>query len=741
MKKDSDHLKAVNRNKHNDNLPVLLRQVKESTISIMLAHLENLFGSCDDLFFDLSSRAATNSEQNLYFESMREVRLKKNGVIAAFKTEIESGFHDLSSLTPPPKNTPYQNDQQDNAGLSLVHNDALEQDVAISSMAKKARANCQESLYHLNMRFDYLISNTTVTPQNNPLDPQQLCEYFAQACGILELNIKARIILFKQFDRVVVSKLATIYTSANNLLVEAGVLPHPQTQSNKPKSHQQTSPNQAAQPGFEHELAELSALLDSIRQQPVEAIAEIIPNYRSYANNPGPAVGNNELLHLLSSIQQTMTPPPTAENLDLTENIRLIISNILSNQGSEPERAVTQPDDDTINLVAMFFDFVLDDKSLPVPVQALISRLQIPILKIALKDKSFFSKSSHPARQLINTIAEASIGWDESTQPQKDSLFSLVSKITHEINDEYSENDHVFTDKLKELQVHLEQTERKSSLIAKRTGQAAEGQAKTKLAKLMSQNVMYEKLQSNALPDTISEFLTNHWLNLLVITHLKHTEDSPQWIEATQLIDDLIWASQQHKDAKSQERYEKIKPNLLNRIAEGMGKIANTPEAAEQVISAIESSLDKIQENQLEEILFRPMSTEQAKELGHTPGGGSKAWKEMTGVERQQARYKQLTYEFIRKAEQLPLNTWLSYTDGKTGKLTRCKLAARIEASDSYMFVNRFGFKAIEKARKDFAYDMQTGNAVILEQGQLFDRAMSNIFSSLNNPSPTDQPK
>ena len=228
MKKDTDHVQVVSNSSSQDSLPVLLRQVKDNSISILLAHLENLFGSCDDLFFDLSSRAATNSEQNLYFESMREVRLKKHGIIAAFKAELESGFHHLATNSKPSTlssglNT-YANSNHSN--LSLVQNDALEQDVAIASMVSKAQVNCQESLYHLSLRFDYLIPNTTVNDQNSPLDPQQICHYFADACKDLDLNIKARIILFKQFDRLLVSKLATLYSAANNLLIEAGVLPN-----------------------------------------------------------------------------------------------------------------------------------------------------------------------------------------------------------------------------------------------------------------------------------------------------------------------------------------------------------------------------------------------------------------------------------------------------------------------------------------------------------------------------------
>lgn len=134
---------------------------------------------------------------------------------------------------------------------------------------------------------------------------------------------------------------------------------------------------------------------------------------------------------------------------------------------------------------------------------------------------------------------------------------------------------------------------------------------------------------------------------------------------------------------------------------------------------------------------FKTISAEQAIALGHTPGSGSKSWQEMTALERQQARYKALTYEFIKKADTMPIGTWLSYEDSRRGKILRCKLASKIEVSDTFVFVNRFGFKVMEKARKDFAYDMQQHRANVLDNGALFDRAMDNIVTNLRQISKT----
>ncbi len=733
MTKEKDYLKMVDGSaKSQPQIPPIISQVKDSSLSIFTSHLETLFSSCDDLFFDLSSRATSNNEQNLYFESMREVRLKKSGVIDTFSNELGKfffGLFDPGTLASNNQDKLSKEQNIDHHSLSLVQNDALEQNVALSSMVSKARNNCQESIYHLNLRFDYLSPSTQVTNNNNPLDPQQVCQAFSTACEILDINIKARIIIFKQFDRYVASKLATVYSSANGLLINAGVLPkilsHEQEKKTAASSQQQADNN----PEDSHQeqlfdFSELTTLLASMRKLGLQ----VLPQYTAYSANPGPTLPQTELLLLLGSLQQQINQQLSQQEQSIS--VRDVVDSILSNSNTEPPRALKQPDEDIINLVAMFFDFVLDDRNLPLPIQALIGRLQIPVLKIALHDKNFFNNNTHPARKLINTIANASIGLDESNLSEKDRFYSKVSNIIQSITEHHTESDQLFAEQLLELQSFIEQQEHKSTLVEKRTSQVAEGQAKTNLAKSTAQKLLFEKLERLTLPDYISEFLTDQWLNLLILTHLRHGESSSEWIEALQLVDDLIWACQNHPDEKSLQRYHKIKPGLIERIGSGLSNISNTDDTVIETIQFIEASLDLIRSNE-DSANFRPLSAAQAMNLGHTPGSGSKTWKNMSGIERQQARYKALTYEYIRKVEQLPIHTWVSYQLENEGKTIRCKLSSIIRTSDSYVFVNRFGFKILEKQRKEFAYDMQEGRATPLENGQLFDRAMSNIVTNL----------
>jgi len=733
MSKEKDYLKMVeNTSTAWSSLPPLVRQLKDDAQVVLLNNLEDLFSNCDDLFFDLSSRASSNAEQNLYFESMRELRFKKAGVINSFKQNFEQGFLAVAQSSQPRSNP---TDATAAENLSLVQNDTLEQEVAISGMIGKARVNCQEALYHLATRLDYLIPRVNIDQDNNPLDPEHICRAFAKACELFEINIKAKIIIFKQFDRLVASKLIKVYTAANELLINSGVLPKITRGINKQadvgvgtdagmgataaEAALDASAQAAAQLQFD--FIELSNLLASMRRLGLTRI----PNYNAYSANPGPVMANTELLALLTMQQRPMADTGEAEPID----IRQLVQSLLAANNPETPRALQQPDEDVINLVAMFFDFVLDDRNLPVPIQALISRLQIPILKVALKDKSFFNQAGHPARKLINVIADASLGWDEAEQIKKDKLYNKIFDIIQTINEQYADNEKVFAEKLAELQAFIQQEQHRTSLVERRTSQSIEGQAKTQQAKSVVQQLLFAKLEKLRLPPPITAFLVEQWQQLLVLVHLKNGEDSPEWIESMQVVDDLIWASQKHEDSRSLQRLGKIKPELLQRIAQGLTKISTTAEASQSSIRTIGEILDQLQSEG--PVQFESISAEQAVALGHTPGAGSKTWQEMTALERQQARYKALTYEFIKKADALPVGTWISYEDSRRGKILRCKLSTKIDISDTFVFVNRFGFKVMEKSRKDFAYDLQQRRAVPLENGLLFDRAMENIVGNL----------
>ncbi len=113
----------------------------------------------------------------------------------------------------------------------------------------------------------------------------------------------------------------------------------------------------------------------------------------------------------------------------------------------------------TIELVAMLFDFVFETRDLPDGIKALLARLQIPVLKAAMLDGAFFAKKSHPARLLINALAQAGLGWSPA-MGQEDPLYKKIDEIVHKILDGFTDNLAIFDELRDDLERYLAEEEK-----------------------------------------------------------------------------------------------------------------------------------------------------------------------------------------------------------------------------------------------------------------------------------------
>lgn len=735
------------------NPPRVLNHILHQSLDGCSQLLEHMFSATDDLFYDLSKRASSNNEENLYFESMREIRIKKHGVITLFLRGVSESFNDLILNKAIPKS---KNAEDEGVRLAIVEGDELEVDLAHKNMSGRTRDSYKEELYELTIRLDHLLLQVNVTEDSNPLDPNQISRIFIEACEEqLSVNIKARLILFKLFEKHLLKQLGHIYADANQVLIEAGILPKvPRNLGLGGSRHHESSPQAdaaaskaaadaandsalaATEPPihFNLDLNMLTNLMASAKAAQSGMFSRNgVPNpggytYYLYSSNPGPVMPPPELSSLL-----TKTQPLVDRQLAGVEPRNIvadIINQLLAKRNPEAPQALEQTEEDIINLVAMFFDQVLDDENLPLAVQSLICRLQIPILKVALHDKTFLVVDEHPARRLVNTITRAGIGFDESKPLERDPLYRVIVDGVQNINRQYKHDLSIFTEVQNEIEAFIHNEKRKANIVEKRTTQTETGKSKIKSARLTSQSALYEKMKEAELPDEISNFLTNAWLQVLVITLLKFGKGSPQWVEMEQLISDLIWLCQPKTDERSLARKSRLQPEILQRIEIGLETAIDNPESRSTKIGIIESTLAALDEaNGIEVVEYRSLNDEQKETLGKHENA-ERPWEEMTALERQQSKYEELSTKFYSLAKDISEGTWLEYFDQDSGRQIRCKLSTKID-SETYIFVNRFGLKVIEKSRRQFAYDLQFEKAKPLDNRPLFERLMEKVVTGL----------
>src|SRR5690606_37590216 len=130
-----------------------LARLQEACKALLQQLAQDLFDHTDDALFELADKSMNNGEQNMYFESMREVRIQRRGIEQALARDLQDGFRHLAQGTR--GDTSDDSDGPDH--LALVDHDELEEIVAIDAMVAKAEKDHGVALMELNARLETLV--------------------------------------------------------------------------------------------------------------------------------------------------------------------------------------------------------------------------------------------------------------------------------------------------------------------------------------------------------------------------------------------------------------------------------------------------------------------------------------------------------------------------------------------------------------------------------------------------------
>ena len=87
--------------------------------------------------------------------------------------------------------------------------------------------------------------------------------------------------------------------------------------------------------------------------------------------------------------------------------------------------------------------------------------------------------------------------------------------------------------------------------------------------------------------------------------------------------------------------------------------------------------------------------------------------------------------QHVRQVDQLSVGVWVEFAGDDDETAIRCKLAAKINAIDKFIFVNRQGVKVVEKTRLGLARELKDGTVRFISDGPLFSRALESVIGNL----------
>jgi hypothetical protein len=439
-------------------------------------------------------------------------------------------------------------------------------------------------------------------------------------------------------------------------------------------------------------------------------------------------------------------------------------------------------DDETIDVISMIFDYILDDRSLPDFMKALIGRLQIPVLKVAIIDREFFSRKSHPARQLLNELSHAGLGWREECEAAKDRLYQKMESIVRRVLDEFESDVAIFAELLAEFRAFLEEESRSYSEAQARLLETAQQLERQERIMVQLAAEFARRLFDHDLPADIREFLLTPWRSHVTALVLERGRDCEDAKAAFAFVDDLLWSLQPKADAQDRKRLVQMLPALLETLREGMRRIDHPEDEVERIIlslqdlhfqcmkgsrrhaeaaqpapadgrkhevpapasmppsAASEPGADEVERmfsevsqeiDELSSIDWDRLSNfdDIVKQRPEAQHAFERMIAEM-GLEPDRDDGPRIDDEYTDLVRGLELGAWVELT-GEDGEMLRGKLAWKGDDYSSFSFVNRQCRVIAERPLYVLADDFRLGKASVIEDIALFDRALDGVISGI----------
>ncbi len=247
-----------------------------------------------------------------------------------------------------------------------------------------------------------------------------------------------------------------------------------------------------------------------------------------------------------------------------------------------------------IEVVSSLFDQILSDARVPPQMARQIARLQLPVLRAALVDSSFFSSRRHPVRRFINRIASLACAFDTfETGPARE-LLERVSGLVKEIVDGDFDQLEVYDAKLLELERFVaEQTHaeiRESAAAATLRGKELEWRVQQRFSQKL-----FAVLEPLALPAFVRDFLAGVWGQAIVMASRRDGAEGTHAQSLRRTGVALATSIQPKRSLEERKHFVVSLPGLMSELTEGM-KFVEWPQAAQdeffgQLISQHSGSL------------------------------------------------------------------------------------------------------------------------------------------------------
>lgn len=581
---------------------------RDLALKRMTAVLATTLDKIEDELFQLASAATDRTSQSVYLDARSQAHEKRSVIEAAFRAHFVSLFE--RKLAGNAEQHAPATDGLGGLSLSLVEDSDLEEKLAVNDIARRLSERCNDELGALSQRMGFLMSDPDITDDANPVSPNTIINALMVACDQMTSSYQTKLTVMRLVEQHISSEMLTIYHEINALLVSRKILPQIRPGYRKARTSVVPKPASALDDAVKTDSLQgartpagaasdiyqtLQKLLagGSMFDPEMAAGSSAPPAYGVTTGSfaPAPPAAGDTPSAALRAIAEGANALPTAQLLSALSALQLRSAPAMPPYGTT-DAGQHSPDGDamntlhalkpqvvaahsspldvmTIDIVAMLFDYIFEDSAIPADVKGLLARLQIPVLKVAILDKSFFSRKQHPTRRLLDRLASASIGFHGASQANAP-LFKKIAAIVDHIHVEFETDIQLFSDSLADLEGFLAEQEKDSAEFVEKSARVVFEQERREMARMIAQDEIERRCATAELPPTVVALLRGPWARVLERVYLREGGRQAHFGASLEAADELIWSVLPKQDAAERRRLVGLLPGLLKQLHSGM---------------------------------------------------------------------------------------------------------------------------------------------------------------------------
>ena len=730
-------------------------------------------------FFSLAEKSDSNLKQTTFLDTRQVVAQYRNQAINEFLYGFKKVFESFQK-----HNFSYATSQiasrQINESLELVKNSKLDETLVQTNIIKKSEAAYHKHLFAFQKRFSKAIDIKKLNLDEIPISPFIIVHLFKESIKCIDIETQFKLILYKSFERNVMGRLNNTYRQINDLFIAKGIVPeikynlygrnksnnlskdniqqisdnqssinpsqnnhHNQQNSQQQYFQDRSHDNYPTQQNLDHNYHMITQFLSQSRQTTNNIENNQVSenkNHENTYNNDSVSITNIDLslvINALTILQNNiLNHKDSSNNIQNSPNkVKAEIFEQLHKIDSNTVKQKIKPiDEDTIDLVGLLFQFIINDKNIPKTIQLILVKLQLPYLKIALQDRNLFGDKKHEARVLLDTMAVASVGWS-AEYDLNNQFINKIEEITNHIIEIDEYNNKIFDMLLINFEAFLTNLKKKSDVSIKRSNERAKGDEDLVIAREKTSQVLVDEMKNQNAPILVKNILLQEWSSILTLVHLKFLPDTTEFKNTIKFISSLIEYSQPQTNYFKQKKtidelltiYENGLKFIIFKRNEIQIKIHELKTCLYKIHNISSKKTNEIHQNEIlytNELLKIYSNENIDNNLTECIG---KILNSINNI-----HVKENTYS--SKVSNLKLGTWLKFSNSNN-TWTRAKLTWISQISGVYIFVNSRGFKIIEKTTEELKDGFEKKSIKVLLQIALFDRALSSIANDLNKKS------